>query len=133
LVTVKEAALVSSKEWTGLLPRKTRSLAARGRLRHRPNSFCGPNREDAGFPEKIRKASSIFRKASFEPLPIARTLWERKRGDRSVTFDRAGADGRNRQHTRRRPSEHKIEEWRWRQIAEQIESNKTNRSGSDPL
>jgi hypothetical protein len=71
--------------------------------------FCSPNRETPAFPKKSGKGrASFFRQASFEPLPIARTLWERKRGDRSVTFDRARADGRNRQHTpagTRRPTQ----------------------------
>ena len=57
-----------------------------------PNALQ-PQSGDAGFPEKIRKRrASFFRQASFEPPPIARTLWERKRGDRSVTFDRAEAE-----------------------------------------
>jgi len=33
----------------------------------------------------------------------------------------------------RRRAEYKTEEWRWRQIAEKIEANETNRFGSDPL
>jgi hypothetical protein len=58
LVTVKEASLVSSKEWTGFIAVQNKP---RGRLRHAQILFA-PNREDPGLSRKNPE-----RRASYFP------------------------------------------------------------------